>query len=84
MGQFTGKLRKDNVVVEQEIFVAKDVHKPLLGQLAIKALGLVQWIRGVSMMKLNPVEQFPSLFQGLGRFSTKLQEGARPYALTTP
>ena len=88
MGQFTGKLRKDNVEVEQKIFVAKDVHKPLLGQPAIEALGLVQRIRRVSTKKLNPVEQFPSLFQGLGKlqgeYSIKLQEGARPYALTTP
>ena len=34
------------------------------------------------------MEQFPSLFQGLGKlqgqYSIKLQEGAKPYALTTP
>ena len=28
MGRFTGKLRNDNVEVEQEIFVTKQVYKP--------------------------------------------------------
>ena len=88
LGRFTGRLRKDDVEVEQEIFVAKEVHKPLLGQPAIEALGLVQRIRGIRTKQLNPVEQFPSLFQGLGKlqgqYSIKLQEGAKPYALTTP
>ena len=36
----------------------------------------------------SPIRQFPSLFQGLGKlrgeYIIKLQEGARPYALTTP
>ena len=52
-----------------------------------ESLQLVQWVRGVQTGKLNPVQQFPSLFQGLGKlqgeYSIKLQEGAKPYALTT-
>ena len=37
---------------------------------------------------MSPVEQFPSLFQGLGKlegeYSIKLLEGAKPFALATP
>ena len=88
MGRFTGKLRNQNVEVEQEIFVTKQVYKLLLGQPVIEALGLVQRIRGVSTKQLDPVEQFSSIFKGLGElqgeYSIKLQEGTKPYALTTP
>ena len=76
MGRFTGKLRKDNVEVEQEIFVAKEIHKSLLGQPAIEVLGLVQRIRGVRTKQLDPVEQFPNLFQGLGKLQGKIQHQA--------
>ena len=38
--------------------------------------------------KPSPIEQFPSLFRGLGKlegeYSIKLQEGAKPFALTVP
>ena len=88
-GQFMGRLRKENIEVEQEIYMAKALHKPLLGQPAIEALGLVQRIQGIQLKKFDPVEQFPSLFWGLGSCkvnirSIKLQEGAKPYAPTTP
>ncbi len=72
----------------QELFVVKGLHKPLLGRPAIEALGLVQWIRSVQGENGSPEEQFPSLFQGLGRlqgdYTIDLKEGARPFVLTTP
>ena len=66
--RFMGKLSKDHIEVEQKIYVAKALHKPLLGQPAIEALGLLQQIQGIQLKKLDPVEQFPSLFCGLGKF----------------
>ena len=36
----------------------------------------------------SPIDQFPKVFQGLGKlegdYSIKLQEGAKPFALTVP
>ena len=85
-GRFSGKLKKENQETEQEIYVAESLHIPLLGRPAIAALGLVQRVKRVQMN--SPIQQFPSLFQGLGKlrgeYTIKLQEGARPYALTTP
>ena len=74
--RFTVRLRKGDIEVEQEIFVAKEVHKPLLGQPAIEALGLVQCIRGIRTKQL-----FHGLGKLQGQYSIKLQEGA---ILTTP
>ena len=86
-GRFMGRLRKENTEVEQEVYMAKALHKPLLGQPAIEALGLVQRIQGIQLKKFDPVEQFPSQFRGLGKlqgeYSIKLQERAKPYAPTT-
>ena len=84
-GRFSTKLVYGDCETEQELYVAEGLHRPLLGLPAIELLKLVQRVRGG---KLNPVLQFPTLFQGLGKlqreYSIKLQEGANPYALTTP
>ena len=60
----------------------------MLGRPAIESLQIVQRVQGVQTGKLNPVQRFPSLFQGLGKlqgeYTIKLQEGVKPYALTTP
>ena len=87
-GRFIAVLSKDRLESEQEIYVATRLNRPLLGRPAIEALRLVQRVQGVQSVPLNPVQQFPSLFHGLGKlkgqYSIKLKEGARPYALTTP
>ena len=84
-GQFAAKLVRGDRETEQQLYVAEDLHRPLLGRPAIESLQLVQRVRGVQTGKLDPV---PSLFQGLGKlqgeYSIKLQEGAKPYALSTP
>ena len=87
-GRFAAKLVRGDRETEQQLYVAEDLHRPLLGRPAIDSLQLVQRVRGVQTGKLDPVQQFPSLFQGLGKlqgeYSIKLQEGAKPYALSTP
>ena len=88
IGRFSAVLSRGQSETEQEIYVAKTLNRPLLGRPAIKALHLVQRVQRVQGVPLNPFQQFPSLFQGLGKlqgeYSIKLKEGARPYALTTP
>ena len=82
------KLTRGNRETEQELYVAEGLHRPLLGRPAIESLQIMQRVQGIVSGKLNPIEQFPSLFQGLGKmqgqYTIKLQEGAKPYALSTP
>lgn len=87
-GRFAAKLAYGDRVTEQQLYIAEGLHRPLLGRPAIESLQLVQRVRGIQTGKLDPVQQFPSLFQGLGKlqgeYAIKLQEGAKPYALSTP
>ena len=86
-GLFSAILSRDSQQSKQDIYVAAKLHKPLLGRPAIEALGLVQRVRGVQAKQLNPIQQFPNLFTGLGqlqgKYTIKLMEGAKPYALST-
>ena len=70
----------------QEIYVVRNLSKPLLGRPAIQALNvaaLIEPVEGVDIVK-----QFPELFEGLGKlpdsYQIKLREGAMPFALTVP
>ena len=58
------------------------------GRPAIECLGLITWIGTVKKTGQNPVDQFSHLFSGLGKlegdYTIKLQEGAKPFALSTP
>ena len=87
-GQFMGKLKRGDREVEQELFVVSNLHKHLLGHPAIKVLDLVVQVSALRKDTKNPVEQFPSLFKDLekleGEYIIKLQEDAKPYALTVP
>ena len=74
--------------------MVSQLSKNLLGQSAIDALGLVLHVGKVddsSTQVTDPihmVDTFPNLFKGLGRlegeYTIKLEEGAQPYALSTP
>jgi len=87
-GKFTGKLRTGTQEAEEEIYVVKGLNKPLLGRPAITELKLVQRVAAVNHEELSPMEQFPALFEGLGKlqgnYTIQLQEGAKPFALSTP
>ena len=63
-GCFTGRVVKGDLEKKQEIYVVKDLHKPLLGRPAIKALGLVAQV-GEVQQEQNPKQLFPGLFTGL-------------------
>ena len=87
-GMFSATIDRDGQLTKQDIYVAQKLHKPLLGRPAIQALGLVQRVREVQAKHVDPVQQFPTLFRGLGKlpgeYTIKLQDGAKPYALATP
>ena len=87
-GKFTGKLVMGTQEAEEEIYVVKGLNKPLLGWPAIAELRLVQRVAAVNDKELSPAEQFPALFEGLGKlqgdYTIQLQEGAKLFALSTP
>ena len=87
-GQFTATLQRDTKVVNEEVFVVKDLHKPLIGLPAIKALNLVAKVYTVYWTKEAVISQFSQLFTGLGRlqgeYEIQLNSDASPFALLTP
>ena len=87
-GTFVATMQLDKQETK-EVFVVKDLAKPLLGRPAIEALNLIQRTCIASIeQSLNPKQQFPSLFQGLGKlegdYMMRLQDNAEPYAISTP
>ena len=86
-GQFTGKLTYQNSVADEQIYVVKQLQKSLLGRPGILALDLIARIHALHEVDKFAV-RFPKLFQGLGtlhgEYCINLQEGAKPFALTTP
>ena len=83
-GKFTGKIRIRKREVEQTVYVIRGFYKPMLGQPAITAL---QILKRVGAVGVQPEEEFPQLFTGLGKlneeYTIKLKEGATPFALNT-
>ena len=80
-GQFVGNLSNQFQTTQQEVYVIRGLHKVLLGQPAIEALG-------EPVNSSNIVKQYPELFQGLGRlkdnYKIQLHSEAKPFGLTTP
>ena len=72
------------------MYILKRLAKPLLGRPTILDLGLVKLVAAVEQQHqhLTLKEQYPSLFQGLGKlkgeYSIELRDDAQPFALATP
>ena len=84
-GQFVATLKSKERETKEEVFVVK---KLLLGCPAIEALGLVKRVEPIQAGTSNWVQQFPEVFQGLGKLEgehkIRLSENARPFIDTTP
>ena len=90
---------KDGKEIIEEIFVIQGLIEPLLGRPAITSFNLVKRVNSVSTkqetqasresdVRVEIKQKYPKLFKGLGElkgeFSIKLDEDAKPFALTTP
>ena len=89
IGKFPGTLCHRNRRTTQEIFVIKNLAKPLLGRPAIEQLQLISLVDTIEgSAKDTWIQTHPKLFQGLGRlkgpYTIQLKEGAKPYTLSTP
>ena len=87
LGQFTAKLKYQNSAADEQIYVVRQLQKSLLGQPGILALDIVtriQYLQEVDKF----VIRFPKLFRGLGtiqgEYHISLQDGAKPFSLSTP
>ena len=88
-GRFSGKLRHGDTEVRDEVYVVPGAHLPLLGWPAIESLGLLKRVNTVLNSNTEQiVQQYPNLFEGLGKlegdYTICLEEGAKPFAVTTP
>ena len=83
--EFTACLTYSNRSVEQTLYVVKGIQNNLLGLPAIKALKM---LAKVETIQKTILEQYPSLFTGLGTLSgeykIELKPDAKPFALYTP
>ena len=86
-GQFTSKLTYQNSVADEQIYIVKQLQKLLLGRPGILILDLIARVHALHEVDKFSV-RFPKLFQGLGtlhgEYRISLQEGATPFALSTP
>ncbi|XP_048586199.1 uncharacterized protein LOC116611839 [Nematostella vectensis] len=73
--------------IKENIFVVKDLMRPLLGRPTIETLNLVSVINSVKLTQEEICKKFSKLFKGLGKLDTEyhieLKDGAEPYAVHT-
>ena len=82
-----GYLQKGEATIKQEIYVIKNLHKPLLGKPVIIGLNLLKRVVFVKQEQLV-LARFSSVFEGLGKLegecTIKLQVNTKPFVVTTP
>ena len=87
LGQFTAKLKHQNHISQQPVFIVRRLRTNLLGLPAIISLQLLYQANSVDVGG-DMRREFPKAFSGLGNlgeeYHIKLKEGAVPYALYTP
>ena len=65
-GRFVGYLQKSDLTIRDELYVIKNLHKPLLGRPAIRGLNLLKRVDSVKQEQ-SVLDQFSSLFESLGK-----------------
>ena len=90
LGNFTAKLRVDDKVIRELIYVVKDLERPLLGRDAAEELKLINRVDTLSSddFKTKMASKHPKLFTGLGQmkdsYTITLKEDAKPFAISVP
>ncbi|UYV84065.1 hypothetical protein LAZ67_X001038, partial [Cordylochernes scorpioides] len=87
VGMFISTLRNGNYEIKENIYVIRRLSEPLLSRRACELLNLARRIEVVAT-RINPIKEFPEVFEGLGQignpYEIKLKPGAKPYAVHTP
>ncbi|UYV69297.1 K02A2.6-like [Cordylochernes scorpioides] len=84
---FVSTLRNGNYEIKEKIYVIRRLSEPLLSRRACELLNLARRIEVVAT-RINPIKEFPEVFEGLGQignhYEIKLKPGAKVYAVHTP
>ncbi|UYV73615.1 K02A2.6-like [Cordylochernes scorpioides] len=87
VGMFLSTLRNGNYEIKEKIHVIRRLSEPLLSRRACELLNLARRIEVVAT-RINPIKEFPEVFEGLGQignpYEIKLKPGAKPYAAHNP
>ncbi|UYV63772.1 K02A2.6-like, partial [Cordylochernes scorpioides] len=87
VGMFISTLRNGNYEIKEKIYVIRRLSEPLLSRRACELLNLARRFEVVAT-RINPIKEFPEVFEGLGQignpYEIKLKPGAKPYAVHTP
>ena len=85
-GKFTATLKYGTKEANENIFIVKKLQRALLGRPGIESSNLIARIN--SLQDDKSVTMYPNLFKGLGtitgEYHISLQEGAKPFTLSTP
>ena len=86
LGKISCHIRSQSGVMEEDLYVIPNQRTPLLSRKACETLKLIKV--DTNQCQINAVNVDEKLFQGLGKLrvehSIKLQEDARPFAITVP
>ncbi|UYV80374.1 hypothetical protein LAZ67_19000010 [Cordylochernes scorpioides] len=86
VGMFISTLRNGNYEIKEKIYVICRLSEPLLSRRACELSNLARRIEVVAT-RINPIKEFPEVFEGLGQignpYEIKLKPGAKPYAVHT-
>ncbi|UYV78416.1 hypothetical protein LAZ67_16001287 [Cordylochernes scorpioides] len=87
VGMLISTLRNGSYEIKEKIYVIRRLSEPLLSRRACELLNLARRIEVVAT-RINPIKEFPEVFEGLGQignpYEIKLKPGAKPYAVHTP
>ncbi|UYV63076.1 hypothetical protein LAZ67_2003063, partial [Cordylochernes scorpioides] len=87
VGMFISTLRNDNYEIKEKIYAIRRLSEPLLSRRACELLNLARRIEVVAT-RINPIKEFPEVFEGLEQignpYEIKLKPGAKPYAVHSP
>ncbi|UYV64812.1 hypothetical protein LAZ67_3002052 [Cordylochernes scorpioides] len=66
VGMFISTLRNGNYEIKEKIYVIRRLSEPLLSRRACELLNLARRIEVVAT-RINPIKEFPEVFEGLGQ-----------------
>ena len=95
MGKFKAKLTVNNLSVENDVYVVKDLERQLLSRLDSQNLNLINKIETINKFESKSEDykgkitaKYPKLFKGLGQiageYSITLKDHSTPFALSVP
>eukprot|EP00118_Oscarella_pearsei_P023104 m.272463 g.272463 ORF g.272463 m.272463 type:complete len:1311 (+) comp40563_c0_seq3:40-3972(+) len=86
-GTFEALIAKDSTVIQETVYVVKNLRLPLLGRPAIEKLGILRRVDSLENDCAEIQEKYPRLFTGLGKlkeeYKIAMKDDAIPFALST-